>query len=279
MKLLCIPHDSRSKAWIECAKRGGRSGTEDQYTEKEQILQDLSDYARAVQYEPRIAPRSAGCAVRWKKPGTAHDASRTSRAAQERRGASQLDELAGDCSYLAEPASQICVAVENDGSPAAQLFLSVYDEKLVLGPSAATSDNERDRMDGGQQQQSQVMSVQQEHPPSAPSSVDNDQREPATRQQILPAMGKGIRGLQRMGLQLLTMRETNEFHLRNKELAIERRKVENEERRLALEECKLELEEKKLQLESSSREANQQKVFEQLRKKCSMTKTKNWLVF
>ncbi|KAK8772733.1 hypothetical protein V5799_024025 [Amblyomma americanum] len=131
------------------AKNLKKSGTEEQYTDKEQILQDLSDYARAVQYEPRIAPRSAGCAVRWKKPGTAHDASRTSRAAQERR------------------ASQICVAGENDGSPAAQLFLSVYDEELVLGPSAATSDNERNRMDGGQQQQSQVMSAQQEHPPSA----------------------------------------------------------------------------------------------------------------
>ncbi|XP_077486636.1 uncharacterized protein LOC144097906 [Amblyomma americanum] len=215
------------------AKNLKKSGTEEQYTEKEQILQDLSDYARAVQYEPRIAPRSAGCAVCWKKPGTTHDASRTSRAAQERRGASQLEEeLAGDCAYSAEPASQICVAGENDGSPAAQLFLSVYDEELVLRPSAATSDNERDRMDGGQQQQSQVMSAQQEHPPSAPSSIDNDQRQPATRQQIMPAMGKGIRGLQSMGLQLLTMRETNEFHLRNKELAIERRKVENEEHAL-----------------------------------------------
>ncbi|KAK8785719.1 hypothetical protein V5799_007916, partial [Amblyomma americanum] len=97
------------------AKNLKRSGTEEQYTEKEQILQNLSDYARAVQYEPRIAPRSAGCAVRWKKPGTAHDASRTSRAAQERRGASQLEEdFAGDCSYSAEPASQICVAGKND---------------------------------------------------------------------------------------------------------------------------------------------------------------------
>ncbi|KAK8770382.1 hypothetical protein V5799_013154 [Amblyomma americanum] len=97
------------------AKNLKKSGTEEQYTEKDQILQDLSDYARAVQYEPRITPRSAGCAVRKKRPATAHDA-RTSRAAQQPNGASHLEEeVAGDCSYSAAPASQICIDGEKDG--------------------------------------------------------------------------------------------------------------------------------------------------------------------
>ncbi|XP_049276116.1 uncharacterized protein LOC125760283 [Rhipicephalus sanguineus] len=36
-----------------------KSGTEEQYAEKEQILQDLSDYIRSINYVPIVAPRSS----------------------------------------------------------------------------------------------------------------------------------------------------------------------------------------------------------------------------
>ncbi|KAH6930710.1 hypothetical protein HPB50_017590 [Hyalomma asiaticum] len=41
-----------------------RSGTEEQYAEKEQILQDLSDYVRSINYVPKVAPRSSGSSGR-----------------------------------------------------------------------------------------------------------------------------------------------------------------------------------------------------------------------
>ncbi|KAH8026476.1 hypothetical protein HPB51_020670 [Rhipicephalus microplus] len=40
------------------------SGTEEQYSEKEEILQDLCDFCESVKYKPRIAPRGATCAAR-----------------------------------------------------------------------------------------------------------------------------------------------------------------------------------------------------------------------
>lgn len=57
-----------------------------------------------------------------------------------------------------------------------------------------------------------------------------------------------------MGLQLLTMRQTHEFELRQKELQVEARKLDIEERRLALEERKLALAERKHEHEVTSRQ-------------------------
>ncbi|KAL1444407.1 hypothetical protein MTO96_029884 [Rhipicephalus appendiculatus] len=99
-----------------------KSGTEEQYAEKEQILQDLSDYVRSINYVPKVAPRSSGSSDRKRRP-------------------------------------------------AAASCLTTPPEKEV-------------RADEGQ----------------------------------------GIRGLQSMGLQLLTMRQTHEFELRQKELEIEKKK-------------------------------------------------------
>ncbi|KAL3208156.1 hypothetical protein MRX96_009744 [Rhipicephalus microplus] len=41
-----------------------KSGTEEQYAEKGQILQDLSDYIRSINYVPRMAPRSSNSSGR-----------------------------------------------------------------------------------------------------------------------------------------------------------------------------------------------------------------------
>ncbi|KAH9364287.1 hypothetical protein HPB48_008475 [Haemaphysalis longicornis] len=41
----------------------------EQYSEKEEILQDLWDFCESVKYEPRIAPRGAACAARRRRLG------------------------------------------------------------------------------------------------------------------------------------------------------------------------------------------------------------------
>ncbi|XP_077558130.1 uncharacterized protein LOC144173680 [Haemaphysalis longicornis] len=51
------------------AKNLKKSGTEEQYSEKEEILQDLWDFCESVKYEPRIAPRGAACAARRRRLG------------------------------------------------------------------------------------------------------------------------------------------------------------------------------------------------------------------
>ncbi|KAH8033717.1 hypothetical protein HPB51_015623 [Rhipicephalus microplus] len=126
----------------EDSRKLRRSGTEEQYAKKEQILQDLSEYTRSINYVLRIAPRSSNSSGRKR-------------------------------------------------SHAAASCLATLPEQV--------------RADGEQ----------------------------------------GIRGLQSMGLQLLTMHQTHEFEIRQRKLAVENRKLDIEERRLALEERKLALAEKK----------------------------------
>ncbi|XP_077498718.1 uncharacterized protein LOC144109802 [Amblyomma americanum] len=156
-----------------------KSGTEEQYSEKEQILQDLSDYARAINYEPRIIPRSGGSVLSRKRQAT------TDRTTSVKR--SVMDTRAGSTTLV--------------------------------------------------------------------------------------QAAEGIRGLQNLGLQLLTMREANEYELRQREIqnkkekiAIEKQKADNETRRIALEERKLELEERKHQLEVSRHERDNEKLLDSIQK-------------
>ncbi|KAL3190189.1 hypothetical protein MRX96_020498 [Rhipicephalus microplus] len=51
------------------SKNLNKSGTEEQYSEKEEILQDLWDFCESVKYEPRIAPRGGACAARRRRLG------------------------------------------------------------------------------------------------------------------------------------------------------------------------------------------------------------------
>ncbi|KAL3228350.1 hypothetical protein MRX96_024011 [Rhipicephalus microplus] len=48
----------------EDSRKLRRSGTEEQYAKKEQILQDLSEYTRSINYVLRIAPRSSNSSGR-----------------------------------------------------------------------------------------------------------------------------------------------------------------------------------------------------------------------
>ncbi|XP_075737416.1 uncharacterized protein LOC142776997 [Rhipicephalus microplus] len=54
---------------LQDSKNLKKSGTEEQYSEKEEILQDLWDFCESVKYEPRIAPRGATCAARRRRLG------------------------------------------------------------------------------------------------------------------------------------------------------------------------------------------------------------------
>lgn len=54
---------------LQDSKNLKKSGTEEQYSEKEEILQDLWDFCESVKYEPRIAPRGAACAARRRRLG------------------------------------------------------------------------------------------------------------------------------------------------------------------------------------------------------------------
>ncbi|KAH7957896.1 hypothetical protein HPB51_028118 [Rhipicephalus microplus] len=55
---------------LQHSKNLKKSGTEEQYSEKEEILQDLWDFCESVKYEPRIAPRGAACAARRRRFGS-----------------------------------------------------------------------------------------------------------------------------------------------------------------------------------------------------------------
>ncbi|KAH7959154.1 hypothetical protein HPB49_008963 [Dermacentor silvarum] len=220
-----------------------RSGTEEQYAEKEQILQDLSDYARSVNYVPKIAPRSAASAVRMKRPATPYR-------------------------LTMPPTKQVrAEEAEGQGQHAAQLLLTMPDQtpsspSVIVGYMEATDqhtieiipDNQQPLKEEDEEEQLQRTQLQRQQiqPP------------PVARQQALPAMNEGIRGLEGMELNLLTMRQSHEFELRQKELDIEKRKVDNEERRLALEARKLDLAERKHQMEVSCRQREHQELLQHI---------------
>nr|XP_037270312.1 probable basic-leucine zipper transcription factor R [Rhipicephalus microplus] len=96
-----------------------------------------------------------------------------------------------------------------------------------------------------QQQQQQQQQEQQQLQPQPP---------PAARQRVPVTASTGIRGLQSMGLQSLSMRQMYEFEIRQRELAVKNRTLDIEERRLALEESKVALGEIKNELEVTSRQ-------------------------
>lgn len=211
-----------------------KSGTEEQYAEKEQILQDLSDYVRSINYVPKVAPRSSGSSGRNRSQPAA--------------------------SSLSTPPGRVRADEVLPGQHAAQLLLSMTDPCRpaavdVTGEQCHEEEEEQSQAQQQQQQEWQHEQQQQHHQQQERQHQQQQQEQqqlqqqpqpPSAPRQLVPVMAsRGIRGLQSMGLQLLTMRETHEFNLRQKELEIEERKLAVEERRLAHEERKLALAEKK----------------------------------
>ncbi|KAH8021364.1 hypothetical protein HPB51_015511 [Rhipicephalus microplus] len=138
---------------------------------------------------------------------------------------------------------ETCLAVDEMIIPfkghAAQLLLSMTTPR---SPAAVELTGEPCNEEEEEQQHHQQ---QQQLQPQLP---------PAARQRVPVTASRGIRGLQSMGLQLLAMRQTHEFEIRRRQLAIENRKLDIEERQLALEERRQVLDEKKHELEMTSRQ-------------------------
>ncbi|XP_077519837.1 uncharacterized protein LOC144129574 [Amblyomma americanum] len=264
-----------------------KSGTEEQYSEKEQILQDLSDYDRAINYEPRIIPRSGGSVQNRKRQAATDRTTSVKRSVMDTRaGSTTLVQAAeGDCSASVAAPSQSCVLGEiaKPESPAARLLLSTIGQNPPDTPppadTAAYGEAEQPETDGREGSPSTGgLQQQQHHDPAGQShqQTSGSARGPhqsSAGRQLLPVTTTGIRGLQNLGLQLLTMREANEYELRqreiqneNEKIAIEKQKADNETRRIALEERKLDLEERKYQLEVSRHERDNEKLLDSIQK-------------
>lgn len=76
----------------------------------------------------------------------------------------------------------------------------------------------------------------------------------------------GIRGLQFLGMELLTRREENEFEIKMKELENEKKRLQQEDVRLALEERKVRLQEDTLAHEVLCRTEERERFLQQVEK-------------
>nr|XP_037280386.1 uncharacterized protein LOC119173696 [Rhipicephalus microplus] len=121
--------------------RASRSGTEEQYTKKEHILQELSDYVGSTNYVPRIAPRSSNSSGRKRSHAAA--------------------------SCLATPPEQVCAG--EDQGHAAQLLLSMTTPR---SPAAVELTGEPcNEEEEEQQHHQQQQQLQPQLPPAARQRV------------------------------------------------------------------------------------------------------------
>ncbi|XP_077551942.1 uncharacterized protein LOC144166275 [Haemaphysalis longicornis] len=199
-----------------------RSGTEEQYGEREQLLQEISDLTKSAGYVPRTLPRTAN--------GTGLRRPPLSSAAARQRAARQFrDGVTAAIAPLQAPNDEHML---DEPSPS-QLLLSMYDSEVTQ--SSAAEVHERARL--------------------SPTGHGSFTSRPV---QDVPATASRIRALQAMGLQLLTAREENEFILRQKEVELQKRRLEHDEKRLAFDEIKLALEEARLKLHEQQVKENAQ---------------------
>ncbi|KAH8027955.1 hypothetical protein HPB51_011559 [Rhipicephalus microplus] len=218
-----------------------KSGTEEQYSEKEEILQDLWDFCESVKYEPRIAPRGATCAARRRRLGAEPPVN--------------TDELPG-------------VTLSDDGTGDGALALVLNRGKRTSSRNSAPHQNQHSSSGLPQLSYSganlQVCST--------PSQARVKFPYMCTEKNLHSK--KGIRGLQSVGLQLLAKREKNELDLRSRELEIEKMKVRHEERRLALDERRLALDEEKHRFEVERWRGERESLLDEIKKMLDEQTTK-----
>ncbi|KAH6927945.1 hypothetical protein HPB50_009998 [Hyalomma asiaticum] len=200
-----------------------KSGTEEQYGELQQLLQEVSDLAREFNYEPRTRPK--------KKNGTApagyQARQATPSAAAELRAAQQLRDAAADCASFAQHSD-----VEHGPAPENETASSVLFDQDQRVPPEEGSRLTPEPVDNGQADEGTVQ------------GSDDVEAFIPQRQQVQPkrrrtqAAPRGLRALQTLGLELLTKREEYEFELRKQEIELARRRLDHDERRLLLDEAK-----------------------------------------
>ncbi|KAH7941036.1 hypothetical protein HPB49_009439 [Dermacentor silvarum] len=204
-----------------------KSGTEEQYGERERLLQEVSDLMRNAGYVPRTMPRK-GNGMGRRRPTTSMPSATTRQCmARELRDSAtaSMAEALDDGQIIWMGHRHLGIHEES----ASDLLLSMYDSECTH-PSAAEMDV-RGRQD----------------PSPDGSCVSRLTQEAA-------AIQSRIRGLQAMGLELLRRREEHDFLLRQKEIELQQRRLEYEERCLALQERKQASEEGRQKLDAERHE-------------------------
>ncbi|KAL3187897.1 hypothetical protein MRX96_000514 [Rhipicephalus microplus] len=117
-----------------------KSGTEEQYGEREQLLQDVSDLMREVDYAPRTVPRKANGMGLSKKNGVGPRQPTQQLASSKARRAQAL--LIRDAAMASLPAVRASDdGQKNDEATATNMLLAIYEDELSQPPY-------RDRGDG-----------------------------------------------------------------------------------------------------------------------------------
>ncbi|KAL3188984.1 hypothetical protein MRX96_003131 [Rhipicephalus microplus] len=117
-----------------------KSGTEEQYGERKQLLQDISDLMREVDYAPRTVPRKANGMGLSKKNGVGPRQPTQQLASSKARRAQAL--LIRDAAMASLPAVRASDdGQKNDEATATNMLLAIYEDELSQPPY-------RDRGDG-----------------------------------------------------------------------------------------------------------------------------------
>nr|XP_037285119.1 uncharacterized protein LOC119178060 [Rhipicephalus microplus] len=106
-----------------------KSGTEEQYGEREQLLQDVSDLMREVDYAPRTVPRKANGMGLSKKNGVGPRQPTQQLASSKARRAQAL--LIRDAAMASLPAVRASDdGQKNDEATATNMLLAIYEDEL-----------------------------------------------------------------------------------------------------------------------------------------------------
>ncbi|XP_064467911.1 uncharacterized protein LOC135378748 isoform X2 [Ornithodoros turicata] len=230
-----------------------KSGTEEQYAERKQLLEEVSDLARAFNYLPRTLPRKGSSTAPTKRP---LPSSTQLHLEQKASDAATVESLPADLRFN-EPPGRTSGKCRSQLQTNASHPLHGVHEPQLQRPAAPSC---------------QHIPAEQEVSVEEEAGEDTQEDDlcsrnlvpPPVRRRCVQASPRAHRRLQTVGLELLTRREMHEFEIRKRELDLERRRIEYDEKRLALEERKLELEERKHRFEVSCRAEDRQRILEQM---------------
>ncbi|XP_077565078.1 uncharacterized protein LOC144180644 [Haemaphysalis longicornis] len=264
-----------------------KSGTEEQYGEKERLLQDVSDLAREFSYAPRTMPRTQprrGNATAQRKPTELLLAQQTRDAAlptvrvppavrqqiwkrpaapfAQHTEAATVDAV----SFVTRESAQPCDSqqIREYSSGVSDLLLDMCNSHDPSAPSPDEGEAPPASQEAVESGETEVTAGGTT--PSADTAVPNSARQPPRKRPTTQSLPRGLRGLQTLGMMLLEKREVNEFTIKQRELDLQERRMAHDEERLALDERKLMLEEKKFHLEASSRAQEHKEIIQEVKK-------------
>uniref|UniRef100_A0A147BCY4 Uncharacterized protein n=1 Tax=Ixodes ricinus TaxID=34613 RepID=A0A147BCY4_IXORI len=230
----------------DTANLRNRSGTEEQYEEKDWLLQAISDLAREFGHRPKTAPRKgcSGAAACKRRP-------QSSAAAQVRAAKAARDAAVARTAHLPvlstsadeEPEQYASPGLGEEGSPALNLLMQAYME-----------DPEREEEEDMVAPSQPVRS-----PDNAPSGAGADENLPPTPTPASRSSGaRRKRRQQSSDMDFLERRS-------EQELAREDRRFALEERDMALREMQMSLEQLKYQEDAKDRAEARQALAEERR--------------